>query len=413
MSVVIHVFPTSNAKSTLSGPDTALKINNSYACQNSKTLNGLLKTELGFQGFVVSDWFALRTGYVSAIAGLDMVMPEAGLWNGVLTEAAKNGSLPQSRLDDMASRIVAAWYYLGMDNISYPSKGRGLSNALTAPHTLVNAIDPASKGTVLQAAVEGHVLVKNLNKTLPLKKPMMLSLFGYDGHIPLSNNPGNASLGRWDFGLESTNVTITDFIGLMISGMSNPPRTANMGTLISGGGSATTTGPYISAPYDAFQQQAYEDGTYLHWDFQSENPNVNPSSDACIVFINQFSFESTDRVGLSDPSSDRLVMNVARACKKTIVVIHNAGITLVDNWIENPNVAAVIYAHLPGQDSGRALVEVMYGKQSPSGRLPYTVAKKEIDYGHLLGPAQKDGDMFLQSMFPRIFQAKQEILLQY
>ena len=36
------------------------RVNNSYACQNSKTLNGVLKTELGFEGFVVSDWGAQR-----------------------------------------------------------------------------------------------------------------------------------------------------------------------------------------------------------------------------------------------------------------------------------------------------------------------------------------------------------------
>jgi beta-glucosidase len=52
----------------------------------------------------------------------------------------------------------------------------------------------------------------------------------------------------------------------------------------------------------------------------------------------------------------------------------------VDQWIENPNITAVIFAHLPGQDSGRALVQLLYGQQSFSGKLPYTVAKNESDY---------------------------------
>ena len=59
---------------------------------------------------------------------------------------------------------------------------------------------------------------------------------------------------------------------------------------------------------------------------------------------------------------------------------------MVDQWIENPNVTAVVFAHLPGQDAGSSLVEVMYGDQAPSGRLPYTVAKNESDYGDLLQP---------------------------
>jgi beta-glucosidase len=62
------------------------------------------------------------------------------------------------------------------------------------------------------------------------------------------------------------------------------------------------------------------------------------------------------------------------------VTIHNAGVRLVDQWIENPNITAVIFAHLPGQDSGRALVQLLYGQQSFSGKLPYTVAKNESDY---------------------------------
>lgn len=51
------------------------QINNSYACQNSKALNGILKGELGFQGFVMSDWQAQHAGVASAVAGMDMSMP--------------------------------------------------------------------------------------------------------------------------------------------------------------------------------------------------------------------------------------------------------------------------------------------------------------------------------------------------
>lgn len=61
------------------------RVNNSYACQNSKILNGLLKSELGFQGFVVSDWNAQLTGISSANAGLDMAMPDSPYWQGNLS----------------------------------------------------------------------------------------------------------------------------------------------------------------------------------------------------------------------------------------------------------------------------------------------------------------------------------------
>ena len=123
------------------------------------------------------------------------------------------------------------------------------------------------------------------------------------------------------------------------------------------------------------------------WDLQSIKPAVSLASEACIVFLNQFRSETVDIPALADADSDTLVANVAKSCENTIVVIHNAWIRNVDAWIENPNVTAVIYAHYPGQESGAALVDVLYGIQSPSGRLPYTVPKNDSDYGSLLYPA--------------------------
>ncbi|KAK4550287.1 hypothetical protein LTR36_003254 [Oleoguttula mirabilis] len=69
-----------------------------------------------------------------------------------------------------------------------------------------------------------------------------------------------------------------------------------------------------------------------------------------------------------------------------MVFIHDAGIRRLDASVEHPTVTAVMYAHLPGQDARRALVSLMYGHASPSGRLPYTVGKTESDHGSLLGP---------------------------
>lgn len=81
------------------------RINNSYGCANSKTLNGLLKTELGFQGFVVSDWGAQHAGVATALSGMDMAMPnDGGFWGPYLRMAVNNGSVPEHRVDDMAIR---------------------------------------------------------------------------------------------------------------------------------------------------------------------------------------------------------------------------------------------------------------------------------------------------------------------
>ena len=79
-------------------------------------------------------------------------------------------------------------------------------------------------------------------------------------------------------------------------------------------------------------------------------------------------------------NGDRLVKAVASKCNNTIVVVHSVGPMLVEDWIDHPNVTGVLWAGLPGQESGTSLVDVLYGEYNPSARLPYTIAKNRSDY---------------------------------
>ncbi|PVH81067.1 glycoside hydrolase family 3 protein [Cadophora sp. DSE1049] len=329
------------------------RLNNSYACENSKSLNGILKTELGFPGLVMSDWGAQHSGVASALSGMDMVSNMAG-------------------------------------NISkYPAPGIGMPANVLVPHTLVEARVPEARPVLFQSSLEGHVLVKNINNALPLSKPKILSIFGYDAKAPdaITPNPQNRD---WAFGLQSSSASyfICGFGNRIAQTCPAPPPIAANGTLFTGGGSGASTPPYISAPFNAIQERAAKEDTALYWDFKNINATafVPSESDAAIVFINALASEGYDRPSLRDDFSDALVTNIAAQHNNTIVVIHNAGIRLVDQWIENPNVTAVIFAHLPGQDSGAALTQLLYGDVSPSGKLPYTVAKNESDYGRILNP---------------------------
>ncbi|PNS19763.1 Beta-glucosidase 1 [Sphaceloma murrayae] len=375
------------------------RINGSYGCQNSAVLNGLLKTDLGFEGFVVSDWYAQQSGVASAQAGLDMVMPVSPYWSGNLVGAVANGSIEQARLDDMVTRIVAAWYQIN----PVENPGFGIPLNLSLPHAFTNARDPASKDHLLQEAIEGHVLVKNVNNALPLKRPNSLSVFGWDARAPQKSNHPLVGFGKWALGFESLDINESDDFTLfpVLNRTTGPIAIARNGTLIAGGGSGSVTPPYISAPLDALFDRAREDSTWIEFDTNSVDPLVNQGSSACLVFINHYAAEAFDMPNLADDESDQLVTNVASQCNNTMVVIHNAGIRLVDPWIDNPNITAVIYGHLPGQDSGRALVELLYGCQSFSGRLPYTVGRSEADYGSLLRPdaPSADSDYYLQSNF--------------
>ncbi|KAL2134882.1 hypothetical protein VTI74DRAFT_10608 [Chaetomium olivicolor] len=349
------------------------RANHSYACQNSKLLNGVLKGELGFEGFVVSDWDGQMSGVASANAGLDMVMPGAGFWGERLIEAVNNGSVNEERLNDMATRILASWHYLHQEHsfpepALYTNTERHLPADVQADHAeLIKTI-----------GATGTVLLKNTHQTLPLKKPRFLCVFGYDATVhptPWDNRDRYGGGYDVNFGWATFN-----------------------GTLITGGGSGGSTPPYVVSPFQAIQQRIAKDRGVLRWDFWSKDPTPYVNAEACLVFINAYASESFDRTSLSDEFSDKLVLNVASWCERTIVVVHSAGIRLVDPWISHPNITAVLFAGLPGQESGHSLTSILYGDVSPSGRLPYTIARSESDYGHLLNPTISS-DPFPESNF--------------
>ncbi|GAW19816.1 hypothetical protein ANO14919_093070 [Xylariales sp. No.14919] len=377
------------------------RVNNSYGCANSKTQNGLLKTELGFQGAITSDWDALHTGVAGSLAGMDIVMPSSNLWGDQLVKAVKNGSVSEDRLSDMATRVIASWYQMKQDQ-DFPEPGVGIAPDLTKPHRIVDARNISSRKVLLDGAIEGHVLLKNTKNSLPLHKPKMLSIFGYSARSPDQwNYQSNGGVAAWTFGGESAYMgrdTAAGFVGIVDA---NFTQIAPNGTLFSGGGSGSVTPASVSAPYDALTQRAYDDGTALMWDFYSPEPDVAGISDACLVIVNAFASEGFDRPGIRDDFTDGLIRHVADRCDNTIVIFHNAGIRLVDQWIDHPNITALIFAHLPGEASGHALVSLLYGESNPSGKLPYTVARNESDYGRFLAPDLPEGDFekFPQSNF--------------
>ncbi|KAK7741998.1 hypothetical protein SLS53_004582 [Cytospora paraplurivora] len=365
----LYAFPFANALREGAGSVLCSynRANQSYACQNSKLLNGILKTELGFEGFVVSDWTGQQSGVASANAGLDVVMPDGGYWGANLTDAVKNGSVTTDRFDDMATRVLASWYYLHQQN-TYPKTE---NYASTQKQWTFNAQQDAHINLIREIGSAGLVLAKNTNNTLPLKDPKFLAVYGYDATNKANpwTNPSRYGGGyEVNFGWNTFN-----------------------GTLVTGGGSGSNTPPYIVDPFTAIQERVRKNRGTLRWDFWTENPSpAFFNAEHCLVFINAYSSEAFDRTALKDEFSDNLVKNTAANCSSTIVVIHHAGIRVVDEWINNPNVTAVLFAGVPGQEAGNSVADVLFGDVNPSGRFPYTVAKSESDYGDLLNSSVSD-----------------------
>lgn len=78
---------------------------------------------------------------------------------------------------------------------------------------------------------------------------------------------------------------------------------------------------------------------------------------------------------------DDLISRVAGNCSNTIVVIHSVGPVLIEDYKNNPNVTAILWAGIPGEQSGNSIADVLYGRQNPSAKLPFTMGAKREDWG--------------------------------
>ncbi|KAJ5546415.1 hypothetical protein N7494_004000 [Penicillium frequentans] len=359
------------------------QINNSYACQNSYVLNKLLKAELGFQGFVMSDWSAQMSGVASALAGLDMTMPgdiafDSGTsyWGSNLTVAVLNGTVPQWRVDDMAVRIMAAWYYVGVENNYVPinfdswtldtygyehyyaNEGYGVINE----HVDVRNNHGAM---IREIGAASAVLLKNVD-ALPLTgKEKFTGVFGSDAG-PNAYGPNGCS-----------------------------DRGCDMGTLGCAWGSGTANFPYLITPGFAIENEIYNHGDGMYQavldDYAySQAESVASQASVSIVFVNSNSGEGYISVdgNIGDRNNltiwndgDALIKAVSSVCNNTIVVIHSVGPVLLDSFVNNDNVTAIIWAGVPGEESGNSIVDVLYGKVNPGGKLPFTMGSSRKDYG--------------------------------
>ncbi|USP79383.1 beta-d-glucoside glucohydrolase D [Curvularia clavata] len=370
------------------------RANKTYSCENNRLLNELLKDELGFPGLVWPDVGGQTTAFGSANGGSDY--GDSSLWSESTMEAGiANGSLTQARLDDMAIRNVIPFYFVGLDDGKLPSK---------ADTTEYRDVRANHSSLIRNIGANSLVLLKNSNTSgngLPLDKPRVVSIFGAHAG-PAMAGPNMA------FSVQGTDGS------------------TYQGHLVSGSGSAQLSLSYISTPYQSIMNRTINDGAMLWWvmnDTYSSNSggmgngsppsemnstgagnsmdsgmgggagigqsgtSVLPSfsnyasiSEVCIVFLNSFSGEGADRTELFNDDQDTMVTSIASKCNNTIVVINTQGPRLMEAWIDNENVTAVLYGGYLGQESGNAIADVLYGDVYPSGRLINTIAKNESDY---------------------------------
>jgi beta-glucosidase len=305
-------------------------VNAVHACQNEWLLSRVLKSDWGFRGYVMADWGAQQDTVLDANAGLDQ---ETGLrkqgdyqWLDKLANAIAAGRVKQGRLDDMVRRIARTFIAKGaIDDPVRPA-----------------SIDFAEHAKVTQAdAEEGIVLLKNAD-VLPLASSLKrVAVIG-----------GHADAG-------------------VLTGGGSAQVYAPGGNAVRRLGLPHWPGPQVyapSAPLSALRSElsnaaiTWSDGSDL-----AAAAAAAAAAEVAIVFVTQWTAESLDFSLVLPDQQDKLVEAVARANRRTVVVLETGGPVLMP-WIDD--VAAALEAWYPGSEGGRAIARALSGAMNPSGHLP-------------------------------------------
>lgn len=277
------------------------------------------------------------------------------------------------RVDDMVLRILTPYYFLNQDVAFPPVDGytpklgffpasNYVNNFTLGPVTDVR--QEAHTKLIRDLGAAGIVLLKNTNASLPLKQPMNIGVFG--------NDAADFTQGQYSLALSNGGLANGDY---------------DIGTLAVGGGSGTGRFTYVIPPLDAIKSRAQSYGALVQ--YITNNAAITGGGlaslaplplDACIVFLKSWATEGYDRTTLiAEWNSTAVVEATAAICPNTIVVLHGASPNVLP-WANNPNVTAILAAHMPGQETGNSIVDILWGDVNPSGRLPYTIAANETDY---------------------------------
>ena len=333
----------------------------------------------------MSDWLATHSGVASIEAGLDMNMPGGigfpnptqSFWGDNITISVHNGSLSEQQIEDMVLRVMTPYFHLGQDAdfplIDGSTSQLGFFGASGYSHNFalgptVDVRTQQHTQLIRDLGAAGTVLLKNTKGALPLKSPKTIGVFGNDA----------ADLTRGQYSLATMGLNLMD-------------GDYDVGTLAVGGGSGTGRFSYVVSPLEAIKSRGQSQGAIVQYVTDNEYivggglASLGPASpEVCIVFLKSWASEGDDRTTLiAEWNSTAVLDRTTAVCNNTVVVLHGAAPNTMP-WRNNPNVTAILVAHMPGQESGNSVADILWGDVNPSGRLPYTIADDETDYARNL-----------------------------
>lgn len=299
-------------------------VNGTFCAENKQLLTDILRDDWGYKGFVVTDWGAVKDRVKGLKAGLDLEMP--GSTEGKtasIVSAVESGELEECVLDAAVRNVL-----------------KFVKDAVESRQEDAFVDREEMHGRSVRFAEECAVLLKNDCHVLPLKKEQKVAFIGAFAEEPRYQGAG------------SSHINVKHPVSAM-------ECTEGLNVVFERG--------YLPDAEETDEDRAAEEKLL------EQAVRTAASADAAVIFAglpDAYESEGFDRDHMRMPQNqNRLIMEIAKVQKNTVVVLHG-GASIQLPWREE--VAAILMMHLSGDGVGRAAVDLLYGKTNPSGKLAET-----------------------------------------
>ena len=341
-------------------------INGIYTSESKDLVQTILRDEWGYEGTVMTDWFGGKDGAKQMWAGNDMLQPGKKEQFDSIVAGVKTGKLDEADLDRNVKRI------LNLVEKSPRFQGYQYSNK---PDLEAHA------AVTRQSAAEGMVLMKN-NETLPLKESVKnVALYGCTSYDFIAGGTGSGNVNHAYVvslldGLKNGGYTVSDELKTAYEKYiadCKEARKKEIEELAKKDKQAAMLASFMPGTLPAEKQFTAEELAA-----QAE------ASDVALITIGRISGEFLDRKAADfnlNASEMKLIQQVCevyhKAGKQVVVLLNIGGVIETASWKELPD--AILCAWQAGQEGGNSVVDVLSGKQSPSGKFTMTWPIKFTD----------------------------------
>src|SRR5215217_7849075 len=340
---------------------------------NHHILTDILRTELGFKGFVVSDWQDIKklvtvwriaadekeATRLAVLAGIDMSMvPNDLSFADHLIALVKEGAVPQSRIDEAVRRILLVKFELGLFDKPMPDASLKSKFGL-----------PEYRQVSLEAARESITLLKNSNNILPLAKTTKVLVTGPTSDSLISMNNG------WTYVWQGSEEALYPKDRHTVRKAIEAKVGAGNVTFVQGTKITRAPGPSNSTPTD--QEEEVDIPAAVR---------AAQNVDVIVLALGEGSYCETPG-NITDLTLGAPQLKLAEALKATgkpIVLVLVEGRPRIINRIADA-ANAILLAYNPSHEGGTAIADILFGDVNPSGKLPFTYPRTPnglINYDH-------------------------------